>query len=370
MKLIDTLNEALGVPSGIVEVASKIYDKIVSGKFTYIINDDEDISMEGNKPNIIVDTFKIGDEIYNKVMYLIIVKPHPKADEVDLIGMSAQSTITSIGVGKFANKRDDVIRITFNFVCPGDNESPSISDKDIRNNINKIFFVSKSNIISNITHELKHVYDNTKKKTESLPSLSKYNVHKQYIGWGIIPISNFCFSLYFMSVTETLVRPSELAALIQTKGITKQNFLSFLKNNETYSQLNEIKNMTYESFYNDLFNYIDIIKELYKIKGKRAFEAFELLSDKEIVDIFLTNIREKLQNEMIEFMSKRILQGMPVELAKMFNRREELMFLKKAASKVFKYENNKDFYSAEINYNAKKADFVIRKLAKLYSMAK
>jgi hypothetical protein len=158
-----------------------------------------------------------------------------------------------------------------------------------------------------------------------------------------------------------------LAALIQTNGITKQNFLSFLKNNETYSQLNEIKNMTYESFYNDLFNYVDNIKEFYNIEDKRAFALF---SDKEIVDMFLTNIRERLQSEMIEFMSERILQGMPIELAKMFNRREELMFLKKAASKVFKYENNKDFYSAEINYNAKKADFVIRKLAKLYSMAK
>lgn len=367
MKLIDTLNEALGVPSGIVEVASEIYDKIVSGKFTYIINDDEDLSIEGNNPNVIVDTFKIGDEIYNKVMYHIIVKPHPKADEVDLTGMSAETTITSIGVGKFVNEQDDVIRIIFNFVCPGDGESPSMSDKDIRNNIKKFFLKGKSNMISQITHELKHVYDHSKKKTENLPSLSKYQVYKQYIGWGIKPMSNFCFSLYFMSIAETLVRPSELAALIQTNGITKQNFLSFLKNNETYSQLNEIKNMTYESFYNDLFNYIDNIKEFYNIKDKRAFALF---SDKEIVDMFLTNIRERLQSEMIEFMSERILQGMPIELAKMFNRREELMFLKKAASKVFKYENNKDFYSAEINYNAKKADFVIRKLAKLYSMAK
>ena len=210
------------------------------------------------------------------------------------------------------------------------------------------------------------MYDGTKKRSENITDLSKYVVHKNFIGWNVTPISDFCYSLYFMSVTETLVRPSELASLIQTKNITKKDFLTFLKDSDTYKELSKIKNMTYDDFYNDLFNYINEIKGFYRGNEYKVNNK----SDKEIVDMFLTDIRKLLQNEMIGYIYRNIIGNKTNDTLSLFSDINQIIFLNKVSEKIMKYKNNKDFYSNEINYNAKKADFVIRKLAKLYAITK
>jgi hypothetical protein len=124
--------------------------------------------------------------------------------------------------------------------------------------------------------------------------------------------------------------------------------------------------MTYDDFYNDLFNYINEIKgyyrgNVYKVNNK---------SDKEIVDMFLTDIRKLLQNEMIGYIYRNIIGNKTNDTLSLFSDINQIIFLNKVSEKIMKYKNNKDLYSNEINNNAKKADFVIIKLAKLYAITK
>jgi len=368
MKLIDTLNEALGVPTSIIDTANEIYDRFDLNNINYklLYNIGDSISINNSYPKVIKGDFKIGDEIYTRVMYSFLVSPHPNTDEVVLGSIAVESNIEVVGVGKVQNNQDETIKILFSFLCPGDDGTPNISDKAIKEGIKKFFMMNKEKLISNLTHELKHVYDGTKKRSENITDLSKYVVHKNFIGWNVTPISDFCYSLYFMSVTETLVRPSELASLIQTKNITKKDFLTFLKDSDTYKELSKIKNMTYDDFYNDLFNYINEIKGYYRGNEYKVNNK----SDKEIVDMFLTDIRKLLQNEMIGYIYRNIIGNKTNDTLSLFSDINQIIFLNKVSEKIMKYKNNKDFYSNEINYNAKKADFVIRKLAKLYAITK
>lgn len=364
MKLIDTLNEALGVPLGIIETANEIYNKILSGKFNYIITDERDEEMD--TPNVIKDTFKIGDEVYKEIVYNILVEPHPEADKIVLGGLSIKSSFRMDGVKAIKNK-SDVLTLMFNFYCPGDDGEPTISDKDIRDGIKKYFTNKKHFMVSKITHELKHGYDNTKGKYDNLLAVAKYQNSSIYVNFPITPIAKFCFSIYFVSLAETLVRPSEIAALIESKRITKKDFLSFLKSDETYIHLNKIKNMTYKKFYWDLYNYIDDIEYYLNMKG---YEDIEQMDMSEVVDLFLTDIRENLQKNTMSMMISMVFGNLSPLQVMMTKSQEPMKFMLKVQKNIFKYKNNEDFFSKEIEYNAKEADVVIKKLAKLYAMAK
>ena len=366
MKLIDTLNEALGVPANIVESSKYIYEKLLNSKIEYTLITDNDFDYDTDKNQIsFVGDIKIGDELYSKVIFYLKVRPHEKAKFVEIVGLSLVGDIKKVR-NKLINVKSDVITITIDFVCPGKMDGndiePTISDKNIKEGIKKILINDKDKVISSFSHELKHKYDNDKKQNIDVLELSSYAIKKELIGMPVKPMHNFSFYLYFISVTETLVRPSELSALIQTKQITKQNFLNFIKDNDTYKTLNDIKNFKYEDFYRDLFNYIEYIKPMIpreKIVNK---------SDEEIVDIFLTGVREFLQNQTSARISGYLSDAFS-QFSEMIGFSIGNPVVKKLKNKIFKYNNNEDFYRSEILYMNKAADFSIRKIAKIYDMA-
>jgi hypothetical protein len=369
MKLVNTLNEALGVPKGIIETAKEIFDIIIKSKFNISIANDIDDNV--SERNIKFSSFIIGNDIFDKLEYVILVIPNPKADKVIGTGMSLEGRYEKTNDYKVTSINDGTIRLRINFVCPGEVDSdgeanPIISLNNIITGVKNELLSDKNKTIASISHELKHLYDSVKKPKEDLIGMSRYNIVRNYMGINVEPISWFCYSIYFMSVAESLVRPTEVSALINLGNITKQNYLSFLRNNEVYEILNRIKGITYESFYNDLFNYIDEIRGFWNNDS----DMIKGFSDEKVVDLFLTNVRLSLQHNTVDYISKMLIGSMPPELAGFFGRLGDVNYIKKASKKIMKYDDNKSFYSVEINHNAKKADFVIRKLAKLYSIAK
>jgi hypothetical protein len=242
---------------------------------------------------------------------------------------------------------------------------PLISDKNIIDGIRDILSSKKNEIISTISHEIKHSYDQTKKKGESLIRMGKYQSVNELINVNIKPIREFCYALYYASLTESLVRPTEVLSLIRSGGITKKGFLNFIKSNETYVQLNKIRGMSYDKFYQSLIDNIDNIKEILSNEDI----SIDINNDKMVIDFLLTNVRLNLQHNTMEFIEGMILNGMPRNIALLLNRREEINFLKKVSKNVMKYDDNKTFYTKEINDSVKQANIMIRKIAKLYDLA-
>ena len=369
MKLISRLNEALGVPEGILEVAERIYDKIVKTDFKYnIVEDFEDTS--GDR-NVINNPFKIGDLTFKKISILINVMPHHKADVVDYNGMSIPSQAEMVGIGKLKNVKQDSLVVIFNFYCPGDEYGdPTMSDRKIKDEIKKLLIKGKNKFTASVAHELKHGYDTNKTPYENILNRSKYQTSSKFSRFPVYEISYIYFLSYFVSVSETLVRPTEVMSLIRSRQITKKDFLNFIKNNETYKTLNKIRSLTFEKFYNRLLGNIDIIKQtISNLERDLGYEVdITDKSDEEIVDIFLEIVKDLFDDHSMDFIKSLTFNSGEDGLISNFE--NQMKYLINMSNKVRKNISGKEYFKSEIENNAKKANLVIRKLAKLYAMAK
>jgi hypothetical protein len=376
IKLTDILkeiatNEALGVPTNILDTAKQVYDDILASNFKFIEGSQDDINSNSKGYTQISGDYKIGEDTYDTIKYFILVEFDPEAEDIVLQSMSVQSSFETRRGKKDVEIKaitNDEISLIFDFICPDTFDTQQTNEA-----IKQFLIDNKSEITASITHELKHVFDRSKKKDVNLPQLAKYQTVVKFIGDRIRPIHDFCFALYYMSVIETLVRPSEVASLIQSGEITKKEFLNFLKSNETYKMLNNIKNRSYEKLRHDLLGYMDYILDVLDDEP----EAIKGKTDEEIVDIFLTRIRKFLQTGSINFIENIIFgtslpNNIPLKLLQMIGigSEAEFDFLKKTAKSILKTDDNRSFYRTEIRNNARKADIIMRKLAKLYDIAK
>jgi len=369
MKIINRLNEALGVPEGILEVAEEIYDKIVKTDFKYnIVEEFEDT--RGDR-NIISTPFKIGDLTFKKISIIINVIPHPKADEVDYDGMSISSKAEMVGIGKLKNVKKDSLVVIFNFYCPGDEYGdPTISDKKIKSEIKELLVKSKNKFTASVAHELKHGYDTNKTPYENILNRSKYQTSNKFTKFPVYEIKHFYFLSYFISLSETLVRPTEVMSLIRSRQITKKDFLNFIKSNETYKTLNKIRNLTFEMFYNRLLRNVDIVKQSISAFERDLGYDVDITdkSDEEIVDIFLEIVKDLFDDHSMDFIKSLTFNSGEDDLISNFE--NQMRYLMSMSNKVRKNISGKEYFKSEIENNAKKANLVIRKLAKLYAMAK
>ena len=82
-------------------------------------------------------------------------------------------------------------------------------------------FNDKARIVSSFAHELKHEYDEYKQKHINIDTRLDYMSARDAMG-TIEPIGEFAFMLYYTSIIESLVRPTEIAAELGVLGITKK----------------------------------------------------------------------------------------------------------------------------------------------------
>ena len=111
--------------------------------------------------------------------------------------------------------------------------------------------VKDKDIISSFAHELKHSYDSVKKPSESIRDRSKY-VSYTSVGFGLKPIDEFIFNLYYTTVIESLVRPTEVMSLLKQNKVKRKNVIDFLLNNETYNTLKKIHNFSLDELLMEL----------------------------------------------------------------------------------------------------------------------
>lgn len=349
MKIKKRLVERLGVPEGVLDIAEEIYPKVLLS-----IGDNDTVEMLENSSIYVNGDFNINDFNFNRILfnYKFI-----ENDELKIVGMS-QSAISKL-TDEYKLKTvpaDGIVELKIIIAGPKSMKG---------SNIKELLEENKKIVISSLSHELKHAYDDYKSGDENVLKRASYNVYtKEH--FGIRPIDSFLQRLYFTSSIESLVRPTEVASLLKMGDVTKKGFIDFIKNNETYKLLTELSNFNIEDWRNEIKEYIPEIIEFFE---HLEVENIEVLDEEEIVDEFLKvcyviikNMKSKQTYDM--FLNK------PMEMLVGFIPEKDRIF-RKHLNKINQFGNDyKKFYEYEAKTIRYVANNLRKKIAKLFDMAK
>jgi hypothetical protein len=184
--------------------------------------------------------------------------------------------------------------------------------------------------------------------------------------------------LYFTDGTEDLVRTTEVASNMRSEGISKSQFREFLQNNKTFKTLVDIKNFTFEKLIKGIYDNLDTVNEI--------FDAIDVdtdgMSDKDKVEKFLKIIYVNLSNMKLRTFEDYVgsSENMFAQFLRVMGQLgiaddEEEIKLNKIKSKfqnhVLKYRDKPiQFFKSEIDRFHKVSDQAMKRISKLYAMAK
>ena len=362
------INEALGVPESILEAAEEVYGMILNDlksirqkKDEYEFYGDIDITL-GYKQKIYLDSYKLIVEV-NEIDEF---KEHPK---IASMGMS-QTFRFDRDIKLKTIKPSSKATFTLTYIVNSEWEPQQLAQE---------FESDRDEYIGSIAHELKHKYDKQVSRKGLIGHDAEYNAIGDMPPFRIDVLDEkFIHFLYFTTVAENLVRPSEVASNIRTKNITKSQFLDFLKKDKTFQKLQEIKNFTYE----DLVSGIkDNMERVDFFISEIMEEDPTTMTDDEKVEKVLRLFFINLSNRKLEKFSRYVdgpmgsdplLSMLASMLGQSLGDSEELDKIKENFQKfVLRFENNPiKFFKYEIKKFNMIADKMIRKIAKLYDMAK
>lgn len=344
--------EAMGVPDNIVALSRKLYDEMIGS----LPENGDAIDLDGMTLRF-KDKFNIADYHFKGVKFIFEIV---EDSTMEIGGFSTRnlSRITK----KFKIKTQvnhGVLEISILIGLPSNTSSKELKQYLIDN---------KVEVMGSTSHELKHYYDHFKKPKSNLSSRAKYVSLTTNKFASIHPLNEFMHYMYFIHQIENLVRPSEFAAALDAGEVSKKGFLEFLQNHVVYQRLKEIQNFTYQGLRNDLVDYLPRIKYVFD-KNNIDYDG---LNDDEIIDRVLEVFVENLQMWHIEAIEDRLIKN-PLE--KLFGMEgERKKFFDKFLNKVKMYGLNGPNVSEFFEKEEKKFNFVatdmIKKIAKLYDMAK
>jgi hypothetical protein len=349
MKIKKPLVERLGVPEGILDIAEEIYPKILLS-----IGDNDTVEMLKNSSIYVNGDFNINDFNFNRILFNYKIF---EGDDLEIIGMS-QSTNSKL-TNKYKLKTvpsDGMVELTIFISGP----------KSIKGlNIKDLLEENKKIVISSLSHELKHSYDDYKDSLGDVQLRSNYEVYTKE-RFGVRPIDSFLERLYFTSSIESLVRPTEVASLLKMGNITKKGFYDFIKNDRTYKLLTELSKFNIEDWRNEIKEYIPEIIKFFKSNG---VEGVDVLDEDEIVDEFLRVCYYNIKNWKVQ-QTYEIFVNREIERLIGFMPEKEQMF-RKHLNKINRFgDDYKKYYEYEAKTIRYVADNLRKKIAKLFDMAK
>ena len=223
------------------------------------------------------------------------------------------------------------------------------------------FETNKNELIENFSHELKHAYDHYKKEYDSMENRAIYQ-GAIGSGIGIDAVDKFIHDIYFTSVNENLVRPSEVLSAIKANKISQKDFLNFLTNHVTYQNLKRIQNFTYEKFIQEI---LSTPKQVDKFLKKLGLDP-STMRDKTKVRRVLEATYNYIVNSTISNYSDMLKQSILDELIG-FQGEQQVMFTN-FIKKVTRFKKPEDFYKYYEKQFKYVADEMIRKISKVYSL--
>jgi hypothetical protein len=346
----EELVEALGVPSNIVSASTKLYDDFLKKLKSYrgkTLGPSNKFTLNGD--------YSFADLEVATVDLILNIQGYE--GPLLFLGMSIKSE-TSV-TDKFKLQRGNntkIPKIIINLAGPNE----VINKQEVIEFIEK----EKPEILSSLTHELKHAYDSFKKSEEPLASTAKY-ASTQGIWLGEVkPLNNFLYNVYFIHAVENLVRPSEIAGRMAAAGVTKKEFYNFLTNDRVFKKLKEIQNFTYSDLRKELLQYIPQIQEILdenNIPYKKTKQG--------AIDTILNVVYQSLTNKQAEIVRALLSSTWAERLTGFTGDKQE--FWDKYAKTLNKYgDDYNSFFKNEEKYFQKTATEVIKKISKLYDLAK
>jgi len=365
------ITEALGVPDNILEAADMLYD-VVERNIKSINTKQDEYTFDGNIRFELGDKKKVKIDSYKLTVNL--EKIDGEEGVLDIVQMT-MGGFFGFDRDKFMkqNQPSSTLELIITFAV-GDNWRPKELIKKMEE--------ERDEHVSSLAHEIKHKYDKQSKLYGLIGPDAEYQAIQKRGTFGIPVLDTVFFRyMYYISGIENLVRPTEVAYSMKRKNITKSQFREFLENNRVYKELLEIKNFTYDDFINQLKGSEDRLNALLEHIGE---EPSEMNIDEkinkvlEVAYIDLVNNKMELFINMTEHESDIFLEfaeSLGILTSDVKERIKELQKTNEIRQKFLKYvtkyqDNPKKFFEVEIekfNYVSTK---MLKKIGKLYAMAK
>jgi len=368
---LNYINEALGVPDYILDAAEMLYD-VVERDIKSINKIENEYNFDGKIDFVLGNKKKIKIDSYELKVNIEEIEDEEGVLDIISMGMGGSFGFNR-NVYMKENEPSSTLELTITFAV-GETWEPEGLIKKMEE--------EKDEQVASLAHEIKHKYDKQSKKFGLIGADAEYQATQRRGTFGIPVIDRVFFRyLYYISGIENLVRPTEVASLMRSKGITKSNFMEFLKNNRVFTELVEIKNFTFNDFISKLKEQgvrmdalIDHVGEdpsnmSIDEKINRVLEVtyIDLVNNK--MEMFV-RMTEHAMDDFLKFGAQLGILPPNAE-----ERLEELqktnMKRQKFMNYVMKYEKNPTkFFEDEFekfNYVSNK---MLKKIGKLYDMAK
>ena len=354
------LNEAVGVPTNIVEVAQELYDKIISS-----LNPNDNINSFIKKKITLKGDFQINDYKFKTIKVSFSVddindytNPDGELPRILLQGMTHHGKVKMNAKFNYeVDQNMNKVELSITFAIDSDVTTQEVIDE---------FKKERVIMVSSLAHELKHAYDESVDPIVKTHKRVDYKIGSQRKFGNIPPLNNLLGYMYFAHTTENLVRATELYAALEESGITKKDFYKFITNHKVYENYKKGANLSYEKLREDLKLIIPQIKETF---DDNNIDYPENISDDDMVDLTLVQFFKTLlqwkAGSMREFLSDDFMESF-------FGfRGAKQRYYDKYLSKITRFGGDYErFFRYEINQTRNICLKMTKKLSKLYSLIK
>lgn len=378
--------EAVGVPTGLVDISVQLYDRlserIRKGMYTFDqVDADPD---EYRYPvrhllfstNIPMKDSKVNDYVIKSVDMTVSVEAVSFGEEDAPKGKHRMA-----GAGYAPKTKIDRKNFKTVFVDNGEvdmNIKLVLGDEkgidDVEHwpkEILDTFEENRTSMISSIGHELMHAYDmGHARKSETHVSNALYQAYNNE-RFGIKPIDDFFYYMYYTTRCESIVRNAEVAASMEAQGVEQSKFYDYLKDNTTYKMLKEVQAWTFDGMVADLKANIDGIRETIS-----QYQDLSNLSDEELIDRILGLAVHRINQGSIDHLLNQLqvpsIFGMPlIDPEDDATDEEKNEFIKAFFDVARKNVHDpKKYFRMQESYFHETAGKLIKKLGKLFSLAK
>jgi predicted CopG family antitoxin len=363
------ITEALGVPDTILDASEQVFDSVAQDIKSIRTKKDE-YTFRGNVGIQLGDKKKIDIDDYELIVNVTHPDGYDEEPQIASMGM-AQSFHFDRSIMMKRIQKSSTAEIEIDYVVPENWEPSDLYDTLMRD---------KRKHLASIAHELKHKYDKQAKEIDLIGREALYHSTMKMGRSGIPAIdSGFMRALYFVSMTENLVRPVEIAALMKSKNITKSQFKDFLMKTDVYRELQHIKNYTFEDFINELkerMDRIDALLEYMDVDGlENMSEDDKIKKVLEIIYATITNVRLDIFQDMISNKQDDLMDMFKDLFGQDLRKNDpQQKKLNQVRNKFYNYaakykDNPVKFFEDEFenfNYTSNK---VLKRLSKMYAMA-
>lgn len=341
--------EALGVPDNLHETSLKVFDKLLS--WTKNLRRTDFKKGEGAK-TIIRGNYRIADFEFSNVKIQMGVEVIEQLEEPTLLSMVNRSESQKTEDFRLQTIKRKHVDILIIIGVPSNFKFKSLSD----------FLINeKREFVENLSHELKHAYDHYKKPYDNTYERAEYQSAIS-LTTGIPPIDEFIHDIYYTSMSENLVRASEIASAIKNNQISQKEFLKFLGSNDTYQSFKRISNFNYENFKKRLLDKPRLLTSFLKSIGEKE----KNLSDEQKLNKVLEAVYTGLANSKIENFSQMLTHSM-IEQIIGFEGEKQKVF-EEFIKRVRRFRNPDDFFRFYEKRFHEVGREMMRKIAKLYAI--